>query len=188
MACAFGAETIAVGVSKHINMRLLPTITLLFISNFLLGQTFMMDRGSMDEEKLNTGRSAIAWIEMNKPDRILEYLSKDNKIDIDSFKTNCKLTSDEFPFDNSLPGFLASDEKDAIWYERTYYQKSGEEIQYLLQIYIDLVWEDERSKIVNIEFRRNKQIEPRDTEFNLLNRIGEIPPPPPPPPALPVKH
>ncbi|MFK7812116.1 MAG: hypothetical protein AB8B59_06455 [Maribacter sp.] len=150
----------------------------------------MIDRGSEEQEKLNTGRSAIAWIEMNKPEEIINYLSEDSKVDKSLLASNCKSVSEEFPFEDALPGFFSNDEKNSIWYERTYYKKTNDSINYLLQIYIDLVTENGQSKILNIDFRRGKDIIDRNTEVQRLNRSGKngIPPPPPPPPALPIKH
>ena len=150
----------------------------------------MIDRGSEEQEKLNTGRSAIAWIEMNKPEGIINYLSEDSKVDKSLLVSNCKSVSEVFPFEDALPGFFSNDATDSIWYERTYYEKTKDSINYLLQIYIELVTENGQSKILNIDFRRGEDVIDRNTEIQRLNRSGKngIPPPPPPPPALPIKH
>ena len=171
-------------------MRIIFILIFLSFTSNLLGQTFMIDRGSEEQEKLNTGRSAIAWIEMNKPEEIINYLSEDSKVDKSLLASNCKSVSEEFPFEDALPGFFSNGAKDSIWYERTYYKKTKDSINYLLQIYIELVTENGQSKILNIDFRRGEDVIDRNTEIQRLNRSGKngIPPPPPPPPALPIKH
>lgn len=170
-------------------MRIIFLLALLSFTSNLRGQTFMIDRGSEEVEKLNTGRSAIAWIEMNKPEEIIKYLSKESKVDKALLASNCKSVSEKFPFENALPGFFSNDEKNSIWYERTYYEKSNDSINYLLQIHIELVMENNQSKIFNIDFRRRNEIKDRSIEIEKLKRSGkDWVPPPPPPPALPIKH
>jgi hypothetical protein len=171
-------------------MRIIYILIFLSFTSNLLGQTFIIDRGNEEQEKLDTGRSVISWIEMNKPDKIFNYLSKDSKVDKSLLVSNCKSVSEKFPFEDALPGFFSNDQQNSIWYERTYYKNTNGSINYLLQIYIELVTENGQSRVLNIDFRRKNYIIDRNTEIQILNRSGKdgIPPPPPPPPALPIKY
>ena len=60
---------------------IINTFFLFVITTSVIGQVTIIDSGSSHFEKLNTGRSAIAWLEMNKPNETLNYLSKSSKVD-----------------------------------------------------------------------------------------------------------
>ena len=150
----------------------------------------MIDRGAGEDLVLATGRSTLAWIEMNKPDRINEYLSYRAEVDYLKLEENCRITSEKFPFDNSLPGFFEKDH-NSNFYERTYFTKFNGEIKYLLQIHISIILDNDIPKILNIDFREGSDMEKLEEEFVYLERVRSedfVPPPPPPPPGLPVKH
>ncbi|MDC6367185.1 MULTISPECIES: hypothetical protein [Flavobacteriaceae] len=170
-------------------MRILFLIALLNFTIKSYCQVFVIDRGSEEIEKLNTAVSALAWMEMNKPDRIIEYLSKNSKINHALLQKECNYISENFPFDEGIPGFISNKEKDFLWYQRTYFRKSEEEFEYLFQIQIELVDENGDSKISSIEFRRNVNIENIDGDASKLERKdSSFIPPPPAPAGLPIKH
>lgn len=138
---------------------------------------------------MNTAVSALTWMETNKPDRIMEYLSKDSKVNPAFLERECDYISENFPFDNVIPGFVSNKGNDLLWYQRTYFRESEKGFEYLLQIQIELVIEDGISKIANIEFRRNDNIENIDGDGAKLDtKDTGLPPPPPAPAGLPVKH
>lgn len=171
-------------------MRLKIIILLALITNLSFAQYGMIDRGSGENLVLSTGRSNLAWIEMNKPERIKEYLSSQTEVDYAKLVESCRMSSEKFPFDNSLPVFFDKDD-GTNFYERTYFTKENGEIKYLLQIRIILLIENEVPKVLNIEFREGDKIEKLEEEFAYMKRVGDkllVPPPPPPPPGLPVKH
>lgn len=110
-------------------MRIIFLVALLNFTVKSLGQVFVIDRGSEEIEKLNTAVSALAWMEMNKPDRIMEYLSRDSRIDHAFLERECNYISENFPFEDGIPGFVSNKEKDLLWYQRTYFRKSEKEFE-----------------------------------------------------------
>lgn len=171
-------------------MRIILLIVFLNLSIISHSQVFVIDRGSEEIEKLNTAVSTLAWMEMNKPDKIKEYLSQDSKVDLTNLEMECNYVSENFPFDDVIPVFFSNNEKDFLWYQRTYYKKTEKDIEYLFQIHIRLLIEEGKSKIANIKFLRNDKIEDINEYVAKLEIMGKnfIPPPPPAPGGLPVKH
>ena len=78
---------------------------------------------------------------------------------------------------NSLPTSAVSP-GNSIWYERTYYEKAGDEIKYHLQVYFELVEAGDEIKIKKVTFRKGKKVVRRDQEIKRMDSEDFIPPPP----------
>ena len=154
-------------------------ILILLSSLSVQAQIRAIDRSSGNSTQSGQGLELLVWMQQNKPEKILSRMAKDAKINKKELKKYCEEISAKDPFKDAYPGTFPVKDNN-LWYERTYYSKSDSNIEYILQIYIQLVEEGNEMKIKGIQFRENNLIVPPVTEIE-RKYSSTLPPPPPPP-------
>jgi hypothetical protein len=166
-------------------MKLILIIVVLgwsFTSTSQLKKTYGFDIGNANTEGLNVGVEFMNRLVWGRYDELIKLVIDCNLSDTSGLANRCKKINEEY---GKVPASVCfyKREPGSIWYERTYFSKDQEIIEYLLQILVIFKMSDKGLEIDEIIYKTGDEIIHRELEvIERTKKVDDNNPPPPPPP------
>lgn len=153
-----------------------------FTSTSQLNGTYGLDIGNANSEGLNAGVEFMNRLVWNRYDELIKLVKEYNLSDTSGLANRCKQINGEYGKVPAAVCFYKHD-PDSIWYERTYFSRDQDNIEYLFQILIIFKMSNKGLVFDKIIFKNGDEIIHRDSEvIERTKKVeGNNPPPPPPP-------
>lgn len=164
-------------------MKLIIAYLLIPFAVTIFGQTRVIDKGSGDYRKLGKAVTVLDLIEQGEVQAVYSHLPDTLTFDTMEIERFILQVSEIRPYEEgSTPSAFINDKTSSLWYERTYFTRTENGIEYHIQIFLELIEKNGSVMISKIEFREKDKIQPRTKEIEHLEKVDEINPPPPPAP------